>query len=286
MTTESTAGRSAVARTRPERWFQPGDLVRMVWAWLIGALALVITGALLPGLTADHPRDYLWVAIGAAVVGAIVRPLLVTVSAIIGWIAVFALAIVGQALILAAAIDLVPGVHSDSFGTTIVAAFLCSGVTTLLSWLATAGTDEAFTASLLRRRRSLSGSVTDPEVDGVVFVQLDGVSFPVLRWAVQGGAVPTIRRWLVGRLAPDARVARRRSRARRPRVSWASCTATSPTSPRSAGTTATRDGCSCRTVPRTRPSSSGGRANGRGLLADDGMSICNVFSGDAPRAAR
>ena len=90
MTTESTAGRSAVARTRPERWFQPGDVVRMVWAWFIGALALVITGALLPGLTADHARDYLWVAIGAAVVGAIVRPLLVTVSAIIGWIAVFA----------------------------------------------------------------------------------------------------------------------------------------------------------------------------------------------------
>ena len=42
MTTESTTGRSAIARTRPERWFQPGDVVRMVWAWFIGALALVV----------------------------------------------------------------------------------------------------------------------------------------------------------------------------------------------------------------------------------------------------
>ena len=30
----------------------------------------------------------------------------------------------------------------------------------------------------------------------MIFVQLDGVPFPVLQWAVQSGAVPTIRRWL------------------------------------------------------------------------------------------
>ena len=30
----------------------------------------------------------------------------------------------------------------------------------------------------------------------LLFIQLDGVPFPVLRWAVQSGAVPTIRRWL------------------------------------------------------------------------------------------
>ena len=33
-------------------------------------------------------------------------------------------------------------------------------------------------------------TVTDPEVDGVLFVQLDGVPFPVLQWAVQSGGVP------------------------------------------------------------------------------------------------
>ena len=30
-------------------------------------------------------------------------------------------------------------------------------------------------------------TVTDPDVDGVLFVQLDGVPFPVLQWAVQSG---------------------------------------------------------------------------------------------------
>ena len=284
MTTESTAGRSAVARTRPERWFQPGDVVRMVWAWLIGALALVITGALLPGLTADHPRDYLWVAIGAAVVGAIVRPLLVTVSAIIGWIAVFALAIVGQALILAAAIDLVPGVHSDSFGTTIVAAFLCSGVTTLLSWLATAGTDEAFTASLLRRRRSLSGSVTDPEVDGVVFVQLDGVSFPVLRWAVQAGVLPTTSRWL-----SDGSHRMHEWRAQIPCTTPASQLGILHGNVADVPAFRWYDRDMGRVLVANRPADAAiieeRASDGRGLLADDGMSISNVFSGDAERSA-
>ena len=38
--------------------------------------------------------------------------------------------------------------------------------------------------------------IDDPEVDGVIFVQMDGVPFPVLRWAVLSGAVATIRRWV------------------------------------------------------------------------------------------
>ena len=51
-------------------------------------------------------------------------------------------------------------------------------------------------------RKKSAGSVPDPDVPGVVFVQMDGVPFPVMRWAIQAGNVPTIRDWVgTGRYA-------------------------------------------------------------------------------------
>jgi uncharacterized membrane protein YvlD (DUF360 family) len=288
-----TAGRESdpAPEPRPQgrslqlgHWFQAGDLLRIVWAWAVGTVALAITGAILPGLHSDSWRDYAWVALTAGVIGAVVRPVLVSVSAKIGWVAVFLVAVCGQALVLALAIDAVPGVHSTSFGNTILAAFVCAAVTTLLSWVVTAGTEEAFTASLLRRGRSLAESVSDPDTDGVVFVQLDGVSFTVLRWGVQAGRLPTISRWLssgshklhewrtqipcttpasqIGILHGDVKDV--------PAFRWYD---------REAG----------RVLVANRPADAAiieGRASdGRGLLADDGMSVSNVFSGDAERSA-
>ena len=123
----------------------------------------------------------------------IVRPVLVEVAAAIGWLAVAAATLFGQAIVMQIAMDIVPGASFDSFGTAVAAAWLAAAFSTLLVWLVSAGTDESFAASLLRIK---PGKISDPEVDGVVFVQLDGVSFPVMQWVLQSGTMPTLRRWL------------------------------------------------------------------------------------------
>ena len=73
------------------------------------------------GLSADHFRDYALAAVVASLVGAIVRPVMVAVASRIGWVAVLALAIVGQAVILQVALELVPGIQTDSFGASLAA---------------------------------------------------------------------------------------------------------------------------------------------------------------------
>ena len=88
-----------------------------------------------------------------------------------------------------------------------------------------------------------SGStVPDPEVDGVLFVQLDGVPFPVLRVGrpVRRGAAPSGAGWPRG--ATCSGRGPRSCRAPRRPASWASCTAPSTGSRRSAGTTASSAG--------------------------------------------
>ena len=243
-----------------------------------------MTGALLPGLSADRWRDYAAAALVAGIVGAIVRPVMVRVASRIGWVAVLALAVVGQAVVLQIAMDLVPGIQTTSFAAAVAAAWIASAVATLLSWVTSAGTDEAFTATLVRRGRHFRRTVADPEVDGMLFVQLDGVPFPVLRWALQSGLLPTLSRWL--------REGTHRLEEWTPQMP---CTTPASQLGLLHGTV---DGVPAfrwydreaeRLVVANRPPDAAlieSRASdGRGLLADDGVSVSNLFTGDAARTA-
>ena len=84
--------------------------------------------------------------------------------------------LVGQALLVYAAIWIVPGI-SATFWSAFWASWIVAVVATAAAWLGSAGTDDAFTASL-HAAPSQSCPRRRPEVDGVLFVQLDGVPFP------------------------------------------------------------------------------------------------------------
>jgi uncharacterized membrane protein YvlD (DUF360 family) len=255
------------------------DVGRLLLTWAGSALALVLSAWLLADLEASTPWAWVLVSAVSGVVGLFLRPLLTEVSARLGWLAVLLLALVGQAVILFGAMQLVPGIGS-TFGAAVVASWVSAGVATGLSWLATAGTDDALVMTLMRGRPP--PKVDDSSVPGFLFVQLDGVPFPVLRWAVQAGAVPTVRRWLA-----QGYVLRE----------WTpQMPCTTPASQLGilhgtvAGVPAFRwyDRELGRVLVANRPADAkvieGRASTGRGLLADDGVSISNLFTGDAARS--
>ncbi len=269
------------ARSAPRRGVRSGDVARLLAAWASSTAALIVTGALVPGLSATSWWAYAAVAAVAGVVGLGLRPVLVEVSARVGWLAVLVIVLAGQALIMYVAIRTVPGIESSPW-TALVATWVSAFVGTLISWATTAGTDDGLVTSLTRRATRRSEEVLDPDVDGVLFVQLDGVPFPVLQWAVQSGAVPHIRRWLASGEYEA-----------RPWTAQLPCT-----------TPASQLGILHGTVDRVpafrwydrelgrvlvanKPADARvieqRASTGRGLLYDGGVSISNLFSGDAPR---
>jgi uncharacterized membrane protein YvlD (DUF360 family) len=269
---------TSVARTRGVR---VSDLTRLAVAWAASTAALIVTGALLPGFSATSWWSYAAVAAVAGIVGLILRPALAEISARVGWLGVLFTALVGQALIMYVAIRLVPGIESTAW-TAVAATWVSAAVGTLISWATTAGTDDGLAASLAGRARR-PGAVPDPEVDGVLFVQLDGVPFPVLQWAVQSGAVPHIRRWLA---SGDYRV--------REWTPQLPCTTPASQLGILHGTV---DGVPAfrwydrelgRVLVANRPADArvieDRHSTGKGLLCDDGVSISNLFTGDAPRS--
>ena len=269
------------AMARPRTRLRLGDIARLLAVWLVSAAALALADALLPNLTAEAAWTYLAATAVAGLLGLVFRPAVVLFAARTGWIAVVVAGLVGQALVIYAAIWITPGI-SATFLSAFVASWIVAGVGTAAAWLGSAGTDDSFTASLLRRRVDRT-PVADPEVDGVLFVQLDGVAFPVLRWAIQAGAVPTLRRWVT-----SGDYALREWTAQLP--------CTTPASQLGilhgtvAGVPAFRwyDRELGRVLIANRPDDAAiieqRATTGAGLLSDDGLSVGNLFTGDAPRA--
>ena len=175
----------------------------------------------------------------------------------------------------------VPGVESTAW-TAFTATWVSAMVGTLISWATTAGTDDGLITSLTRRARR-QVTVADPDVDGVLFVQLDGVPFPVLQWARAVGRAADTAAAGCRPASHELRSGRRSCRARRRPARWASCTARSTASRRSAGTTAS----SGRVLVANRPADAAiieeRASDGRGLLADGrgvGIATCSPVTPD------
>jgi uncharacterized membrane protein YvlD (DUF360 family) len=256
------------------------DVGRLALAWATSALALGIAASLLPGLSASSP--WAWVLASAVFgpVGLLLRPVLIELSARLGWLAVLLVALVGQGLVLYGALLLVPGIQA-TFLSAFVASWVAAAVGTAVQWLTTSGTDDALVMTLMRRGKP--AEVADPAVPGLLFVQVDGVPFPVLQWAVQSGGVPTIRRWLTS----GDYVLRE----------WTpQFPCTTPASQLGV-LHGTVDGVPAfrwydrelgRVLVSNRPADAriieDRATDGHGLLADDGVSISNLFTGDAARS--
>jgi len=255
--------------------------VRQVAIVLGGWAALGLTILMLPGLTADNWWSVLLAAVLLGLFGVVIRPAVASLMARIGWAGVLAGWLLSQAALLYLALAVTPGIRVDGFWTAFWASWIYSVLVSIALWVVTAGRSEAVTRHLLWVNRRFRGTVPESSVPGVMFVQIDGLSAPLARWALDTGNLPTLGRWL-------------RSGSHSLAEWHARLPATTPAS--QAGLL---HGASDQ-VPAFRwYEKENGRlivtnkpvdaalvearlSDGRGLLADGGVSLSNVFSGDAP----
>ena len=265
---------------------------RRPWAAQLGAYVmtvLVMVPAVwicdwaLPGFHTGPPGGPLLFAAVLALVGLVLQPVLVGAAVRLGWLGVLLLAFLGQALVVMIAARLLPMVTLDDYWTALVVAIVVGLVGTVLGWIGSAGTSQVLVGRLVSTHRRRPVEVDDPDVDGVLFVQMDGVPFPVLQMAVSAGTVPTLTRWI-------------RSGSHTMTEWTPKLPATTPASqmgilhgvidgiPAFRWYDRARDKVMVANKPADAAVIEADLSTGRGLLVDDGVSISNLFTGDAPAA--
>ncbi|GAA2522385.1 alkaline phosphatase family protein [Pilimelia columellifera] len=244
-------------------------------------VVLAATLWLLPGITSGGLVSMLWLVVLVAAVGAVLRPAMLAVATIAGGYVALLIGICLQATVIYVALLLDPNAQISHFSLAFVAAWVAAALSAIVHWIADAGTDDAFLAETLRRMtrsRQPAGQARPP---GLLIIQLDGVAAPLLQWAVRAGNLPQIGHWL-------------RSGRYRLRQWHTGLPATTPAA--QAGLLhGVADQIPAfrwyekdvrRLVVTSRPGDAAlaerRLSTGDGLLRHDGVSISNIFTGDAP----
>nr|WP_202797668.1 phage holin family protein [Candidatus Protofrankia datiscae] len=262
----------------------PHRLLRVTRSVAASGLAFGLALEFLPGIEINGFGALIRLVVILTLVGAVLRPVLVALAVALGGIAIPLIGLFAQTLVIYVALRIEPEVISSSFGAAVGVAWGIAVISAVVGWLADAGSDGTFSSEVMRQVARYGGGGGSPfDGPGVVIVQIDGLSAPLLRWAVTAGNLPTLSRWVRG---GSHRF-----------VEWhTGMPSTTPTSQAgilhgtSGHVPAFRwyDKDAGRLVVTNRPRDAAeierGFSNGRGLLADGGVSISNVFSGDAPHS--
>ena len=271
---------------------------RLIWEWrptrlaiirrtilqfLVACLSLAVTDLVLPGF---YVHGLPAIALGGALLAAVNA-----VSRLLGhWL------LVGLPLLLVDGVALVaqygaivilgrfvPGVDVDGPNTAVWATLWLTALNGLLAEVVAVSDDDSYYSILVRRLVARRGRNAVSKGRGLLVVQMDGVGRPVLENAMRAGHVPVI-----GRLIRTGRSALH---------SWQPLLP--PTTPASqAGILHGRADAvpgfrwyekeTGRLMVANHPDDAAEIlrriSDGHGLLADDGASIGNLVSGDAPRS--
>jgi uncharacterized membrane protein YvlD (DUF360 family) len=258
-------------------------LRRAILSYAGACVALAITTFVLPGLRVDGLTALL-------LAGLLVLALDSSSDIVLQWLFVAwpifvaqTLGLVIQVLAIVAVGRLVPGVSVDGTATAVLGAVLLTILNSLFAELVAVSDDDSYYGVLVRRLVARNHGRAPEPTPGLLVVQIDGLSLPVLKHAIRGGRVPVL-----GGLVRDEGATLH---------PWVALLP--PTTPASqAGILHGRnDGIagfrwyekpSNRLLVANHPDDAAEIvrrvSDGSGLLADNGASIGNLVTGDAPRS--
>lgn len=268
-----------MAARQPSRLSQP--LIRILVIWLIQTLALVILAFLLKGLDVDRLGTAMLAVALIGFINAIFWPLLsyillpfvVLTMGILSWV------INGVVIWLAG--QFINGFEVADLGTAMLTALGMTIINLIASSMLTIDDDGFFYRNIVRRRMKRRETFAETDVPGVLFLEIDGLSKPVLELAIREKYVPNLARWI--------------ENGSHKLVEWET-DLSSQTSASQAGILLgnNRDIPAFRWFDRDKKeivASSSPKfvaelerklSNGKGLLVEGGASRGNLFSGDAP----
>ena len=253
----------------------------VTWAAEVAFLYLMLR--LLPTVHVTRWEFAILAVLVLGLLNAMVRPGVLMLAANTGLIPFLIVALLLNGLLVQVTSWIVPGFWVDGILTAFVVAFGMAGVNTVLTGLLSLDDDDAFYRNAVKRLASRTVATGDDlDTSGTVIIQIDGLAEPILRRALAEGRMPTLASWLAA--------------GTHELTGW-KCEIPSMTTSAQAGILHGSNGG----VPafywydkqnkKLMSSASPGDlhsvqqrvSDGQGLLHNDGVSVTNLFSGDAQR---
>ncbi len=254
---------------------------RVLVIWAIEVLGLLFMAWLLPNVQVESLSAAIVAVAAIGILNALLWPLLSYLILPFAVLTLGLLSLVLNAGLVVLASLLVDGFQVAGFWGAIWLTLGLTAINTILSSLLTIDDDNSWYRNVVQRRMRRRAKPVETDVPGVLFLEIDGLARPVLERVIQAGYAPTLAHWL--------------ERGSHRLVGWET-DLSSQTSASQAGILhghnenipafrwwdRARKQIVSSSSPQEVARLEAERSDGYGLLAQEGASRGNLFSGDAP----
>jgi uncharacterized membrane protein YvlD (DUF360 family) len=170
---------------------------RLALGWLVGAFAVYVAAAILPRFDVG---DFWAALLAAALIGlltALLPPIIAGIRLPYTVATTFLLILLVDALILRLVDSLTDSALTvDGWFAAVIAALVISGLMTLFDVVLGSNDDDAYALRVVHRIAKKSPDRVETDVPGILYLEIDGLSKPVLQRAMRDGNAPNMARWL------------------------------------------------------------------------------------------
>jgi uncharacterized membrane protein YvlD (DUF360 family) len=256
---------------------------RAAFVLLLDAAILLLLSELLDGFVLDGAATALAAAALIGLLNSLVWPALARFALPVTVLTLGLGALLLNGLLVTVAINALPGAEIGGVFEGTLVTIVIAAVTALVYAVLAIDEDETWHRNVVRRQARRRKQVTESEVPGVLFLEIDGLAYDVLRRALSDGNAPTLAGWL-------------RSgsyQLRRWETDWSSQTGACQAGllhgsngdmPAFRWWEKERGTAIVTNHPRDAEEIERRHSDGRGLLHADGASRANILSGDAPHS--
>jgi uncharacterized membrane protein YvlD (DUF360 family) len=189
---DAAAGRPAWVARRPELRLR-GLLV----GWTLAAAGLLTAALLLPGLRVDGVLGAFLVVAVIGILNALAVPAVAQIRLPFTVLSGFLVVLVLDAAVLWFAAGIVSNsIVVDTFGWALAGALASAAATLVFQIALGVNNDDTYSLRVIERMARRSGEQVHTDKPGIVFVEIDGLAYPVLQRALRDGHAPEMARWL------------------------------------------------------------------------------------------
>jgi uncharacterized membrane protein YvlD (DUF360 family) len=173
-------------------------LFRFVLFWALDTASLLLTAALVPGIQFLPSANVLVVAASAAfllgIINFLIRPLILLLALPFGFIAIFIVAFFLNAIALVLTSQLVAGFSVSDWGAAFLGSIVLAFFNTLFTSIIAVDNDDSFYQAIAERLAQRDEFYTKTNTQGIVMLEIDGLSYHHIKRAIATGWMPTLKR--------------------------------------------------------------------------------------------
>ncbi len=256
---------------------------RGILVLLLDAGILLLLSEVMSGFVLDGAATALGAAAMIGLLNAFVWPVLARLTLPLTVMTLGLAALVLNGIVVTFAIDLLPHAEVATVLDGIVISIVVAALTSAVYSLLAIDEDDSWYRNVVRRQARLRGQVTESDVPGVLFLEIDGLAHDILLRALKDGSAPTLSSWVRGGS----------HRLQYWETDWSSQTGacqagllhgSNEDMPAFRWWEKERGEAIVTNHPRDAEEIERRHSDGHGLLHADGASRANILSGDAPHS--